>query len=227
MRRTLFLVAGFLAALAGLFTVWNRWQRGWGATREEIDREMPGDELVPGPFLVTNRAITVNAPPDCIYPWLLQMGYRRGGLYSYDFLDRLFGILDEPSAREIHPEWQDLRVGDVVEVKKGPPFPVAILEPNSAFVLANPEVGWTWQTCMYAQPDGTTRLVTRNRSSWTGKGAKPAMLALDVPAFMMVRRWLQVLKQRAESLRDERELQAAATFEASEGLPVEEVAVSS
>jgi hypothetical protein len=202
----MFLVAGAtLLVAAAVFPRWIKWQRRWGATDDEVGRDMPGDDMIPEPHYVSNRAITVNAPPECIYPWLVQMGYRRGGLYSYDFLDRLFGILDESSAKEIHPEWQDLKVGDSIEVKKGPPFPVAILEPNATFVLANPEVGWTWQTCMYPQPDGTTRLVTRNRADWKGAGARMGMPGMDIASFIMVRRWLQVLKGRAEGMYSQQE----------------------
>jgi hypothetical protein len=161
---------------------------------------MLGDDIIAGPNYRTNRAITVNAPPECIYPWLVQMGYGRGGLYSYDFLDRLFGILDAPSAREIHPEWQQLGVGDLIPVKRGPPFPVAALERNRAFVLASREAGWSWQTCMYPQADGSTRLVTRNRARVEGTARRAGFALLDVAAFIMVRRWLQVLRSRAEGL---------------------------
>lgn len=202
--RRLAVALGALGAAAALLPALTRWQRRWGATPDEIARAMPGDDLVVDPRYVTNRAISVHAPPDCIYPWLVQMGYRRGGLYSYDFLDRLFGILDRPSATEVHPEWQDLEVGDLVEVKHGPAFPVATLEPNAAFVLGDPEVGWTWQTCMYPRPDGSTRLVTRNRANWKGS-ARAGVLAMDLAAFIMVRRWLQVLKQRAEGLHAQRQ----------------------
>ncbi|HEX6030836.1 MAG TPA: hypothetical protein VFY90_05340 [Tepidiformaceae bacterium] len=203
-------IAAQAMAVLITFPLWLSRQRRWGATAEEVARPMPGDEIIPDPNYTTTRAVTVDAPPDCIYPWLLQMGHGRGGLYSYDFLDRLFGILDEPSAERIHPEWQNLHVGDVIPLKSGKPFPVAILEQDRAFVLADLEVGYTWQTCMFPQPDGSTRLVTRNRGGFPASlGWRFWMFWLDIAAFVMVRRWLIVLKGRAETLHREREYAAA------------------
>ena len=75
----------------------------WGTTPEELERTMPGDALIPNPTKVDTAALTVNAPPGDIWPWLVQMGQGRGGLYSYDWLDRLFGFLDRPSATRILP----------------------------------------------------------------------------------------------------------------------------
>ena len=87
----------------------------WGATAQEAARELPGDELLPDPDLVATRAITIAAPPAAVWPWLVQIGIGRAGAYSYDWLDRLFG-LDVRSTRRIVPELQDLRVGDVIPV---------------------------------------------------------------------------------------------------------------
>jgi hypothetical protein len=75
---------------------------------------MPGDALIPDPTDLSMQAVTVNAPPEDIWPWLVQIGYQRGGLYSYDWLDRLFGYLDRPSATRILPEFQRLAVGDEI-----------------------------------------------------------------------------------------------------------------
>jgi hypothetical protein len=161
---------------------------------------MPGDELVPEARYLTTRAITVHAPPDCIYPWLKQMGCGRGGLYSFDFLDRLFGYTDAPSAREILPDYQHLAEGDSIPLGRGAAFPVVQLEEGRTFVLGDQRVGWSWSTCLYSQPDGSTRLVTRNRGAPRGLPALAGLWFLDVAAFVMVRRWLVVLKQRAEEL---------------------------
>lgn len=77
---------------------------------------MPGDALMPNPTRTNTGAVTVNAPPGDIWPWLVQIGTRRGGLYSYDWLDRLFGFLDRPSATRILPEFQRLAVGDKISL---------------------------------------------------------------------------------------------------------------
>jgi hypothetical protein len=73
------------------------WHIHWGATSDEVARRLPGDTLVKDPLEVTTRAITINAWPSHVWPWLAQMGKGRGGLYSYDWLDRAFGVLDAPS----------------------------------------------------------------------------------------------------------------------------------
>lgn len=76
----------------------RRWFARWGATPDELARTMAGDAIIPAPTHTATQAITVKASPDDIWPWLVQIGYQRGGLYSYDWLDRLFGFLDRPSA---------------------------------------------------------------------------------------------------------------------------------
>lgn len=203
---------GAVVALAGAAHVYARrflpWQRSWGSTEEECLRVLPGDDLVGHPDYMTTRAITVNAPPEAVWPWLAQMGYQRGGLYSYDFLDQLFGFLDAPSAREILPEFQDLKPGDVIPVGRGLDFPVKDVVENELLLLGGEDdgVAWTWATALNRQPDGTTRLVTRNtgsgmRGAWAGKAA---FAGLDLAAFIMVRQWLRVLKGRAEDLHAQR-----------------------
>jgi hypothetical protein len=206
-RRTISLaiVAGVLGGLHLLFwKLFQPWQRSWGATPEESDGPLTGDEFVPAPAAQVTRAITVNAPPECVWPWLAQMGYRRGGLYSWDFLDRLFRILDAPSAKRVLPEFQDIRAGDAIPVGVGPAFPVLLAEPNRALVLgsADESVEVSWQTVLLPLGGGRTRLITRNRLGPPPPGiAGRVMFALlHVAAFIMVKRWLEVLKERGEGL---------------------------
>ena len=107
------LVAGLTVATAYWFPI-RRWFSRYGTTPEELARVMPGDALIANPTKTDTQAVTVKAPPADIWPWLVQLGYQRGGLYSYDWLDRLFGFLDRPSATHILPEFQQLAVGDKV-----------------------------------------------------------------------------------------------------------------
>jgi hypothetical protein len=187
---------------------------------------MPGDHIVLEPSYVTTRAITVNARPGEIYPWLMQMGFRRGGLYSHDFLDRIFGCLDGPSAKEILPEFQHLAVGDLIPVGRGGAFPVCELRPNETFVLGDSEVGWSWATCLYPIDAESTRLVTRNRGAIAGHVKWRAFFFLfDIAAFIMVRRWLVVLKQRAEMLAERRREGDQSATASSEEVPANPVAV--
>ena len=90
----------------------RRWMARWGTTPSDLTRVMAGDSLIVDPTYSGTMAVIVNARPEHIWPWLVQMGYQRGGLYSYDWLDRLFGFLDRPSATRILPEFQHLAVGD-------------------------------------------------------------------------------------------------------------------
>jgi hypothetical protein len=173
---------------------------------------MPGDDFVAEPDYLTTRAISVDAPPEAVYPWLVQMGKGRGGLYSYDFLDRLFGFIDTPSAKVILPQFQDLKPGDLIPLGRGHDFPVRDLKKNEFLLLGGQQDGfrWTWSTVLYQADDGTTRLVTRNRGSGmagTFKG-RLGLFAMDLAAFIMVRRWLVVLKGRAEALEAEEHLKA-------------------
>ena len=85
----------------------RRWMSRWGATASDLTRVMAGDVLLVNPTYSGTMAVTVAARPEHIWPWLVQIGYQRGGLYSYDWLDCLFGFLDRPSATCILPELFD------------------------------------------------------------------------------------------------------------------------
>ena len=180
--------------------------RNWGATRGEIARFFPGDELVPDATYVSTRAVTVDAPRAAVWPWLAQMGYKRGGLYSYDWLDRLFGYLDAPSADTVLPEFQYVKAGDTIPMGRGPSWPVRVAEPERALVLEPVEGRITWSFYLLPHGDDETRLVTRVRS------APPASLAerittpfMNAAAFVMTRAMLLGIKRRAEALERARE----------------------
>jgi hypothetical protein len=175
----------------------------WGATRADLLRAMPGDGIVPDPTYLTTLAITIDARPEHIWPWLVQIGHRRGGLYSYDWLDRLFGYTDGPSADRILPAFQHLQAGEMIPMGRGAGFLVASVAPNQSLVMGdnNAGFGWSWAFGLYPIDGGRTRLVSRNRAHvpagfrWT-----MFMLALEPAAFLMTRRMLIGIKGRAESL---------------------------
>jgi hypothetical protein len=181
----------------------RRWMNQWGAAPSDLARVMAGDSLIADPTYSGTMAVTVNAPPERIWPWLVQIGYHRGGLYSYDWLDRLFGYLDRPSATRILPEFQTLAVGDAIPLGRGPSWPVAALEPNRALVLDMRNVGgfdWVWQFGLYPMGDQRTRLVSRSRVRTKTFGARLATYAIEPAGFLMTRRMLLGLQQRAEAL---------------------------
>ena len=198
-------IVGVLALTAVYWFPVRRWFSRWGTTSEELARVMPGDASIPDATEMSMQAVTVNAPPEDIWPWLVQIGYQRGGLYSYDWLDRLFGFLDRPSATRILPEFQHLAVGDKVPWgRTGTELTVGVVEPPRALALSFEDRGfkWVWQFGLYPLDDQRTRLVTRGSEQvpnkllwWLG------MRIMEPASFIMTRRFLLGVKQRAEALR--------------------------
>ena len=182
----------------------RRWMNRWGATPSDLAGVMAGDSLLPEWTYSGTLAVAVEARPEHIWPWLVQIGYQRGGLYSYDWLDRLFGFLDRPSATRILPEFQHLAVGDVIPLGQGPGWPVAVLEPNHALVLDMRNRGgldWVWQFALYPIDETRTRLVSRSRVRARALSARLLTHAIEPSGFIMTRRMLLGLKERSEGLR--------------------------
>lgn len=200
-------MAGILFAAIALGALYwfpvRRWFGRWGSTEVERTRVMAGDAAVADPTYAATLAITVEALPEHIWPWLMQMGYQRGGLYSYDWLDRLFGYLDRPSADRILPEFQRLAVGDEIPIGRGQGFPVTAIEPYRTLVLSGAGDGfaWLWEFGLYPVDERRTRLVSRNRVRVPqSAGSWLFMRVIEPAAFLMTRRMLLGLKQRAEAL---------------------------
>ena len=129
MRKMILIGAGIgLATCAGAAAISA--YRTWGIDPADATRALPGDDLVPEPTGTTTRSIVVDAPPGAIWPWLAQMGYGRGGWYSYDRLD-----MKGKSALEIRPEWQGLAVGDIVPTDPKGGFEALVVDPSHALVM--------------------------------------------------------------------------------------------
>lgn len=173
----------------------------WGATTEEVGRTMPGDDLLPNPDFLSTRAITIDAPPGAVWPWLVQMGPGRGGAYTYDWIENLFG-LNMHSADEILPQFQDLKVGDVQQLgSKGPRLRVEVLETHQAMVLRSEDGNWVWAFGLYPE-DLRTRLVSRNRISTPDAPAFQAVvgvLVMEPGSLVMERKMLLGIRRRAEA----------------------------
>lgn len=207
--------AGSAASLAAYVLLIRPWHLTWGASRDEADRSLPGDELVSSPKMVATHAITIHAPATQVWPWLVQIGQGRGGFYSYDWIENQMG-LDIHSANRILPEFQDLKVGDLIPLAPGGfGIPVAMLEPTRRLVLHgdtrldpgvlpinNPEdyFAASWGFYLEEIAAGKTRLVERWRADWN-HGLKNwfFMRAFMEPgAFLMERKMLLGIKERAE-----------------------------
>jgi hypothetical protein len=196
------LVAGPLALLAGYVLLRPR-LNNWGATADERDATLPGDELVPRPSYQTTRAVTADAPPEDVWPWLVQLGAGRGGLYSYEWLDVLFGVLDAPSAERILPQHQRLEAGDEISLGvEGGGLLVERVDPERALVTVSEaftDGTLTWVFALEPLADGRTRLLTRNRArvEWSPR-AVLTLVGLEPAAFAMTRKMLLGIKRRAE-----------------------------
>jgi hypothetical protein len=192
-----FCLAGLLVLALVVWFVYRPWALSWGATDEEVARPMPGDELVPDPSFCATRAVTIDAPPAQVWPWLVQMGYRRAGFYSSDRLDN-----DSiPSAERILPEYQILEVGDLMPLSRSAQARVTLLEAERAMVLVfEVEGSWegaTWVWGLYTQGASRTRLVSRLRVDAESLRSR---VFLDLGEIVMMRKCMLGIKRRAEAM---------------------------
>ncbi|HEY6407501.1 MAG TPA: hypothetical protein VIY29_08545, partial [Ktedonobacteraceae bacterium] len=173
------------------------WQLRWGATDGEVTRAMAGDEVVKQPTFHATRAVTIQARPEEIWPWLVQIGVTRAGWYSYDWLDNL----GKPSARRILPQFQHVAVGDVIPMspdgKQG--MGVKDFELNQWMLWWDNKGDATWVWGLYPQDDSQTRLITRVRMHY--RWLSPAILfslLVEFTDIAMMRKCMLGIKRRAE-----------------------------
>lgn len=203
-KRSTRLAAALAAGTAGLAALYLTLLREpcltWGATAEEAARDMPGDELLPDPGIVATRAIGIAAPAEAVWPWLVQLGPGRGGAYTYDWIENLFG-LDMHSADEILPQFQDLAVGDAIALGNGPTMRAVVVDAPRHLVFADDARTWVWAFELSPVPGGT-RLISRNRIAAAANPAARLLttLLMEPGSLVMERRMLLGLKQRAERL---------------------------
>ena len=200
-RKLLAATAGSGFAAAAYFLLVRRWHLRWGATDEEVARAMPLDERIPRPTYVTNRAITIRAAPERVWPWLAQMGeLPRGGFYSYAPVERLLKLKVENATR-ILPDCQHLEVGQALD--HAGTMVVQEVEPNRHLVLGPPPgsgLKTTWALGLYETPGGDTRLVSRCRA-WLPRTPKGMLwlMMLDPGQFVMERKMLLEIRRLVES----------------------------
>jgi hypothetical protein len=180
--------------------LYRPWHQRWGATSEELAASMVGDDLITGAQYRATRAVTIDAPPGAVWPWLVQVGCLRAGWYADDLLDNLA----QPSAEVIEPELQHLEVGQWVPMAPTPSektaFKVAGYEPGRWLLWQQPVSSWAWQ--LAALPGDGTRLVTRLRIRYDWHRPADAVLSLvlnEFGDFPMMRRMLLGIKRRAET----------------------------
>jgi hypothetical protein len=195
------------------------WYLRWGATDEEAEQPMPGDEAVARVKYQSTRALTLQAPPAEVWSWLIQMGYGRAGFYSYAWIERALGLRALSNAERILSEFQHLSAGDIIPLEPGGSgYRVAALEPNRLLVLAIDEGDGgimgnvmkqthgasTWVFVLHALGSEHTRLIVRWRARLKLRSLKmsPAalvqMLSIEPGEFVMERKMLLGIKWRAE-----------------------------
>jgi hypothetical protein len=216
----------FIGAAVSLTAVTARWTSlHWGATVHEAEEELPGDDHVGAGALTATRAITIDAPPDRVWPWIAQLGQGRGGFYSYDWLENLVGC-DIHSADTIVEPWQHVEPGDPVRLHPELALTVASVEPGHSLVLhgAPPaptgegrSVGkgegeppkwakepgginaFTWTFVVRKHPAGTTRLLVRERYAVTSRWARLFLEPVTAVSSVMSQKMLRGIRDRAEA----------------------------
>lgn len=190
--------------------------RTYGSTEEERTTRLPGDDLIPDAAVQTDHAITINAPPSAVWPWLVQMGWGRAAWYTARWVDRLIFPANGPSADRIVPEFQDITIGSFIP--DGPPetecgLHVVRLKPERALVLRSNShlpmgwrdratLDWTWAFVL-TPVDGGRRTRYHFRSRWVTAPwwfTLCGWLAIVPADFLMSRDHLKGVKERAERL---------------------------
>jgi hypothetical protein len=143
------------------YLVWRPRMLRWGATDQEVRERLPGDDRTPTPRVQSTRAVTIDAPPERVWPWLMQMGIGRAGFYSHDWVERLICraryVEGTHSATRIHPELAALKVGDAVPMGAGAFATVSEVKPYEHLVAQETFV-------LRRLPGERTRLITRYRA---------------------------------------------------------------
>jgi len=200
-------IAGAVLMAVAILTPFLRYWRQWGATDAEVNRALPGDELVRHPKGGYTQAITIQTPRHRVWPWLAQIGQERGGFYSYDFLENLVG-LNIHSVDRIIPERQHDEKSDGLRLApKAPPVPLVTYESGRMLLFGGlpvPNTPTSWLFLLDELDENTTRLITRWRFDF-----KPSLanriacnIFLDPIARVMQRKMLLGIKQLAESARE-------------------------
>ena len=209
MMGLLFVAFMLVAAAVVLLTPWTN---QWGSSNKEFQGFLTGDHWIPLPLFKTTRAISIDAPAEKIWPWLLQIGQQKAGFYSYTLLENLFGLQIQ-NASSIHPEWQDLEKGDLVRLHPKGGFLVAGLEENCSLVLVGnartmqgrkpglvnfvPEAVWSFH--LQSTGEGC-RLLVRTLNRPSGRRASDFFLpyGMGLVSFLMEQKMLRTIKLLVE-----------------------------
>jgi len=170
----------------------------WGATDAEAHARLPGDELLEDADGVATRALTIDAPPSAVWPWLAQMGPSpRGGAYTYDWIENLLR-LDMHSVDRVLPEFQHPKLGEGFGFGENQ-MRYARIEPEHVLALRSLDGNWVWSFVL-EERNGRTRLISRNRFRLPRLRDRLGMLPMEPASLVMERKMLRGIRQRAERL---------------------------
>ena len=184
------IVLGFVLVFSTIHT--------YGATPEEVSMPMPGDLLYTDPVVNWTHAITIDAPVETVWPWVIQMGDDRGGFYSYTFIENLImGKRVYVNASEIHPEWQTPAVGEGMIVDL---FKFKEYEPNRFLLAAiDDQYGLSWVWLLEPRGQEQTRLIVRMKIQTPVEFQNPVLTGvMDAGGFVMEKGMLDGIQLRAE-----------------------------
>jgi len=170
----------------------------WGASEAEATATLPGDDLLTDADGESTRAISIEAPPSAIWPWIAQMGPSpRGGVYTYDWIENLLG-LDIHTVDHVMPEYQQPEAGEEIGLGSNT-MRIELVDPERTFAFRSGDGNWLWSFNLI--PDGdSTRLISRNRFRLPTLGAKLSLLPMEPGSLVMERKMLLGIKSRAEGL---------------------------
>jgi hypothetical protein len=170
----------------------------WGATVDESDSRLPGDDLLEDADGISTRAITIDAPAAFVWPWLAQMGPSpRGGAYTYDWIENLLG-LDMHSVDRVLPEFQHPHVGDVILLGSNR-MRIERVESEHELAWRSDDGNWVW-TFVLREHAGRTRLISRNRFRSPTLAKRIGMVPMEPGSLVMELKMLRGIKARAERL---------------------------
>lgn len=200
-------VAGAAAVLYGA----RRYFRNWGTTKDECQMRLPGDELIRQPAVQSTEGVWIDRAAADVWPWLVQMGQDRGGLYSYEILENSFGLY-HCNADRIHPEWQQLEPGDVIRFappdwlgrRQGIALTVAQVVDGQAIVLQGKPPGLPWEAVwsfhLLQDLDDRCRLLVRTRLALRHPGEVVLSELAGPVTALMTRGMLRGIRRRAEGV---------------------------
>jgi hypothetical protein len=213
MRLMAIVKIGALAAAGavGYAQLVRPWHLAWGASEDEAKAVLPGDEFAPEPTIEATHAITIDAPPEDVWPWIAQLGQNKAGFYSYRWIENLAGCR-MPDVDHVVPEWQDIKIGDKVWLHPRVALEVRTVEPERTLVLAR-----DWSFHLRPLDDGRrTRLIVRNRGYFENPNPKTGeavpfdldplgnllywRMFFEPGHFIMERKMMLGIKKRAEQL---------------------------